>query len=313
MPIYDLFSKRKAKAENAQATDVYQYTTIPTKLRVQIQQILLDAIGPQYEVDSYGFDNPKHNPEAWDHLHKILCRELGVHSLTKERYSHSIEAVINFLTIANIDGFMDATEIACKIIDKIISGLDKYERAGLGIKQDAAAAIEEINYRFREAGVGYQYQDGQIFRIDSEYMHQEVLKPALSLLKGEYFAGAQDEFLKAHQHYRNGEYEQSIVWAARSFESALKGACAKRKWKYEKGARAVDLLKTVRSNGLWPDYLDGSFDQLLATLASGLPKVRNDAGGHGQGPHPRTVPAFIASYALNLAAAKMILLVEAVG
>jgi hypothetical protein len=142
-------------------------------------------------------------------------------------------------------------------------------------------------------------------------MHQEVIKPALNLLKGKNFAGAQDEFLTAHQHYRAGEYEQSIVWAARAFESTLKGVCVTRGWPFEKGARATDLLKIVRSQGLWPDYLDASFDQLIATLASGLPKVRNDAGGHGQGPDPRTVPRFVAAYALNLAAAKMTLVVEA--
>jgi hypothetical protein len=46
-------------------------------------------------------------------------------------------------------------------------------------------------------------------------------------------------------------------------------------------------------------------------LQSGLPKVRNDAGGHGQGGVPRETPGYIASYALHLAAAKIVLLVEA--
>jgi Domain of unknown function (DUF7014) len=82
-------------------------------------------------------------------------------------------------------------------------------------------------------------------------------------------------------------------------------------WAYPKGARATDLVKIIRRQRLFPDYLDASFDQLIATLASGLPPVRNEAGGHGQGGTPRVTPSYVAGYALHLAAAQIILLVEA--
>jgi hypothetical protein len=82
-------------------------------------------------------------------------------------------------------------------------------------------------------------------------------------------------------------------------------------WKYEKGARATDLIKVLKSNGLFPDFADQSFDQLIATLKSGLPVVRNETGGHGQGSKPVEVPEFVAVYALNLAASKIRLLYEA--
>lgn len=71
------------------------------------------------------------------------------------------------------------------------------------------------------------------------------------------------------------------------------------------------MIKVVRKNGLLPDYLDGSFGQLIATLQSGLPKVRNEEGGHGQGATPKETPSYIAAYALHLAATKILLLVEA--
>ncbi|HEY6916919.1 MAG TPA: hypothetical protein VI381_04690, partial [Allosphingosinicella sp.] len=172
-------------------------------------------------------------------------------------------------------------------------------------------ALEEINYRLKEAAFGYQYSDGQMFRIDSEYTHEEVVKPALLLLRGEAFSGAQDEFLQAHRHYRAEEYPQAITEAAKAFESTLKSVCDIKKWNYEKGSRASDLLKRVRAEGLWPDYLDNSFEQLIATLSSGLPKVRNQEGAHGQGGQVRSVPPYVATYALNLAASKIRLVAEA--
>ena len=70
-------------------------------------------------------------------------------------------------------------------------------------------------------------------------------------------------------------------------------------------------LKIVRNNGLLPNYLDNSFDQLLATLKSGLPKVRDEEGAHGQGATPREVPDHVAAYALHLSAAKILFLIEA--
>ena len=91
----------------------------------------------------------------------------------------------------------------------------------------------------------------------------------------------------------------------------MKVVCDQKGWDYPKGARATDLLKTLRSHHLWPNYLDTSFDQLLATLASGLPKVRNDDAAHGQGSVPKSVPDYVAAYALHLAAAKMILIAQA--
>lgn len=45
MAIFNLYSKRKADAEASGQEDVYQYDDVPKYLRVQIQQIALDALG----------------------------------------------------------------------------------------------------------------------------------------------------------------------------------------------------------------------------------------------------------------------------
>ena len=181
----------------------------------------------------------------------------------------------------------------------------------MGIEQEADEALEEINVRFRQASVGYQFADANIIRLDSEYAHEEIVKPALSLLRRPEFAGAQEEFLRAHKHYRGGENPQAITEAAKAFESTLKAVCDIKGWEYSRGSRASDLLKKVRVKRLWPDYLDTSFDQLLATLNSGLPKVRNEDGAHGQGSVPRQTPHYVAAYALNLAATKIVFIGEA--
>ena len=43
-------------------------------------------------------------------------------------------------------------------------------------------AVVELNTRFREHGIGYQFESNKIVRVDSQFLHQEAVKPALQLL-----------------------------------------------------------------------------------------------------------------------------------
>jgi Domain of unknown function (DUF7014) len=160
-------------------------------------------------------------------------------------------------------------------------------------------------------GSGIDYENGKIYRIDNELTHREITLPALRLLTDPRFKGADEEFRAAHDHYKAGEYKDSAVDALNALESTMKVICDLKKWTYQQGARSSDLLKVLRREGLFPEFAEQSFDQLLATLKSGLPTLRNETGGHGQGATPVAIPEYVASYALHLAASKIRFLVEA--
>jgi hypothetical protein len=57
---------------------------------------------------------------------------------------------------------------------------------------------------------------------------------------------------------------------------------------------------TTNSGSIWR-----TAEPSVATLASGLPKIRNEDGAHGQGAEVRAVPPYVAEYALDLAAPKI--------
>jgi len=307
MPVFDIYSRRKKRSEQTEL-DVYQYDKIPETVRTQIQHILDDAIGPCIEPSTYS--RSRHNNEAWHFIRDVLCREKGRMSLANESSPYK-DCIAYLIREQDIDELLDLVEFSFRYVSIWMGKLEKYEREGMGAKQSADDAIKELNFRLREAGVGYQFESGQIVRVDSALVHAEVVRPALHLISDPRFAGPQEEFLSAHAHYRAGEYKDCVTDTLNAFESTMKAICDIKKWEYKKGARASDLVKVLRGNGLLPDYLDNSFDQLIATLSSGLPKVRNEAGGHGQGAEPRATPAYVAAYALHLAAAKIVLLVEA--
>lgn len=90
---------------------------------------------------------------------------------------------------------------------------------------------------------------------EARYVHSEVIKPALALLSEDVFAAANEEFLKAHRHYREGSYKDCVVAANRAFETTLKSICRERGWAFNPGDRASELVTLVRNQALFPSYL----------------------------------------------------------
>ena len=301
MAVFNLFSKRRADAAKSGQPDVYQYAVIPPHLRVQVQQIALDGIGV---VGAGGWDNI-----LWKEIERVYLREKGLDSIAQEGFAGA--RVLTFMQKCSTEEWLDLLELIARGIRAAGSNDNWHFRQQWNVSDTAEDAIEEINYRLRQARVGYQIEGAYLIRVDSQFVHAEVVKPALALLSGVGFAGPRQEFLSAHQHYRAGEHRQAVSMAANALESTFKAIFDQKRWNYKKGARISDLMKVARENNLWPDYLDASFDQLVATLQSGLPKIRDNDASHGQGAKPKEVPAYIAAYALHLAASKIVFISEA--
>lgn len=309
MAIVDLYSTRQRKAAKAGEAEVYVYDALPAPLRVQLQQIFTEAMGCWSELDSWDQPISTNNNGIWNALQKILCREKGLRLLAGG--DNAYDDVMNYLNhVSNVESALDVVELCCRATANM-EKLGDFERERRGIVQLSKAAIDEVNHRFRQAAVGYQFESGELMRVDSMLVHEEVVKPALSLLSDPQFAGAQQEFLKAHTFYRDGSYKDAIHWANKAFESTMKAACEKKGWPVPSGARASDLAKILKREGLWPSYLDNALDQLIASLASGLPQLRNHEGGHGDGASPKVIPGYLAAYALHLAASNIVLICNA--
>ena len=308
MPVFKLFSYRKRVAEGA-TPDILIYDKLPEPVRVQIIRILKNAIGQAHVYTGMEMGKVDENNAGWHEIHEIVAQEHGLFRLSQD--ANLFSSCKNYLLGASVADALDIIEASFLYIDKIARNFYGHDRVKRGITVTADDAIKELNERFRRAGIGYRFEDGKIIRIDSELIHSEVVKPALRYLHLRGFEGPHEEFMKAHTHFRDGKMKDAVTNANNAFESTLKTICKQRKWQYPQGARASDLLKILRENGLLPNYLDKSFDQLAATLKSGLPQVRNEQGGHGQGPTPRETPEYVAAYALHLAAAKILFLCEA--
>jgi AbiJ N-terminal domain 4 len=309
MQVVELLSKRLARAAKSGQIDVYQYDIIPANVLVQITIILGGVIRRYRKPSSDAFSEPPNNNTAWDFIVDTMVRERGDPSF--KRSSDSRADCLRIVTSdRTLEDQLDLIDLSFRYIERVLLKRDDYGMKEHGAAIQAKAAIGELNYRLREGGVGYQFEGGQIIRVDSEFIHSEIVVTTLKLLNRAGFEGAEQEFRESHAHYRSGNLREAVSCSGNAFESAMKSICKIRTWEYNSGARASDLLKILRAKGLFPDYLDNSFDQLLAILKSGLPEVRNNSGSHGAGPEPLKVPQHVAAYAVHLAAANIVFLVE---
>lgn len=300
MPVVDIFSKRQRRARGEPA-DVYIYDGLPQPLRVQIVQILRRAIG----------EAGPHCPSAnsvYQYVHDTLAEEYGLFELGGGR---RVDAAVvhHFLQESDTERALDVVELAFQMVHLV--GRDEGYRRFASPVVSPDDVIQELNDRFHEHGVGYQFESGELIRIDSQLLHREVVRPALGFLRDPMFEGANIEYLRAHEHYRHGRNEEALADALKSFESVMKVICHKREWPFSETDTARKLVDVCFSHNLVPDYLQSQFSALRSSLESGVPTVRNKESAHGQGTDIRAAPEYLAAYLLHLTGANILLLVQA--
>jgi hypothetical protein len=147
-----------------------------------------------------------------------------------------------FILTCSTSEVLDIVDMSFRQIDERVRGLDMFDCHLANITQGCDDAIKELNHRFREHGLGYHYTDGRLDRIDSQFAHAEIVKPALSLLNASGFDGPADEFIRAFDHYRHGRNKEAIAEALKAFESTMKAICTARQWTHPANATAAGLL-----------------------------------------------------------------------
>lgn len=309
MPVFDTFSKQQ-KRLRGETNDVYTYDQLPRELKIQIVHICHDV----FNHDA-GYGNLNN---LLKEVSNIVKREHSILSLSNDWHDEDYRTDIYnyFLRCEDTGKSLDFVGIIFFVIDHLVrhrwESADLYEAAyRLRSKISPDEAIDELNQRFKEHAVGYQYESGKIIRIDSQLIHDEIVKPTIQFLNQPRFAGAREEFLKAHEHYRIGNYKECLVECLKAFESTMKIICDKRKWPYLQRDTAKTLIEICLKNNLIEKHIQDHFTGIHMTLEKGIPTMRNKMGGHGQGTAQITVPKSLASYILHLTATTILFLIEA--
>ncbi len=289
---------------------------LPDAFRKQVIYILISTLGAyddRYSFVTSHLSEPSAN-QRWKTLFTRFAEEIGEFQLGDARNNPYAQCSQYLLTAPTKD-VLDFIDFAFRYIDSDLRWDPEYsfQMPGGGFQYSRLdEAIEKLNQRFEEHRIGYQFQNGQLIKRTDQYVHEEVVLPALTLLSDPQFRGAQDEFLNAHRHYREQRYKEAVADALKAFESTMKSILDERGWQYDRERHpAHRLVQILFEHHLIPSMLESQFTQLRGLLETGLPTVRNRTSGHGQGAAPIVVPKFVAEYALHLAAANIVFLVHA--
>lgn len=243
-------------------------------------------------------------------LKDSVLKEFGLYDVEGYDSQDKIETILQSGSTVDV---LDLIDLLFSNLNIILKSINKQGFLNDGEKKFKARieySLEEVNYRFKQNDLGFQIIEGQLVKMENEFVHNEIIKPAISLLYEKGFKTASEEFLEAHKHYREGDYEEAIVDAERAFESTMKIICHNKHFAYKDNFPAKKLISVLLDNQFIPLYLQTHFSQLCNTLENGLPTVRNKNGSHGQGVAEIVIPEYIAKYALNLCATNIVFLVE---
>ena len=305
MAVIETFSKRLKREQSAGKTDVYKYDSIPKSLRVQMVQILNDAAGDWVR----GLHEYTPN-QIWDTIERVMCREFGVHALFQNSADDNQISCTSFIEGCSDIQCLDMIDMSFQVIGHFDSKEAHQHHESWDRKEGFARSVKELNHRFKEHLLGYALENNRLIRLDSQLLHADVTKPAITLLNEAGFEGPLDEFMSAHQHFCKKAYKESMTDALKAFESTLKTIFTIRQWTFDPKSPAKGLLDVMFANKLIPDFLTQHFTSLRSLLES-VPTARNRASGHGQGPEPITVPDYLASFALHITGSCIVLLIKA--
>jgi hypothetical protein len=114
-----------------------------------------------------------------------------------------------FLNFEDVSKALDIVQVVFSTMEKMVHRTpNAWGDDVFALAPRPAETIQELNKRFRENNVGYQYWQGEIIKQETQFTHSEIVSPALQVLQQSYLAGANQEFLSAHDHFRRGRFKE---------------------------------------------------------------------------------------------------------
>ena len=282
---------------------MFIYNIFPQAFRNQVFYILEDVLEPFSKYDE----------KLWDLFETSYCREKGLKGMKydKQYAGNGKLSIEGYFVKSNDTDFLDAIDYFFYLIDKLLRTIKPEYKYNYDSDEAANKAIIELNYRFKQHNLGYEFVNSQIIAIDNNFLHKTAVKPALKLLFEEGFEGAEDEIRNAYEKRRKGDNKNAILEAGKAFESTMKTICDKLGYAYDKNKdTAQKLIIILENNGFYPSYMNAHLTSIRTTLETGLPVVRNKVSGHGQGNQIITISDEYTDYALHLAATNILFLVR---
>ena len=167
-----------------------------------------------------------------------------------------------------------------------------------------AECQQELNRVLESYQQPWRLLGGKFVKLDSTFLASEVIAPTRSLLAAEGFDGPLQEFERALEDYRNGEYGDAVTYAGKALESTLKALLN------IQTARPAKLIRSIVDSGLIPNH-QGEFLSTFKSLLDLVVTERSQPGhAHGQGVKVVETAPSVAELCLHLTGTVIVFLIK---
>ncbi|TCS78154.1 STM4504/CBY_0614 family protein [Pectinatus cerevisiiphilus] len=262
-----------------------QNVELPKKFRTKVVDILKNTIGDNIAI--------------WDNLAEQSCFSADKTSCS----SDNCEKCTQVLLKADIKDTLLAINKSFAVVTHLPNKEDGTPTYILGQSPDEA--VKNLNVLFAEHHIGYEFIAGYLLKTDAQYV---FIKPAIKILDDYDFHDALIEMIRAHEYYRNGEYQKSITELLKVLDSTMKSICICKNWIVNSNTSAR-LINIICNNKLIPGYLQVQYTSLNNILKMDFSTMKTKA--KRQINQSVGIPEYFTAYALQLTAANVIFLVKA--
>lgn len=299
MPNFEGYRDRKSGEP-----DGYKYDVMPVELKVQLWHIWNEF-----------FRQPEISKElkesALKLVEKTICQRIPVQYLPSPLFvSDGLDRIYKYFKENNdVDICLDIIETVTYYIVFLGNHIKECRFLHL-LSYHPLKAIDDTNNRFKKHGLGYQFIEGKIIRVDNNLLNAETVTTTFNLLTEEKYKNVNIEYLMAHEHFRHKRNADCLTWCLKAYESTMKIIVKLNGWELPDAPVATKLVKLLFEKEFFPSFLEAAMNNLRSFMENSINTIRNKRGGHGQGDEEVTVPDSLASFMLYITGATIRLLVE---
>lgn len=296
--LFNVFSRREKYLKNDKVKP------LTNELRSRVLMLLRDTLQHEFRAFLCGL----HQKAAY------LYGKFGLSGISV--HSSPEDDLLNFFTTCSDEQFLDLIELVFRSNlpgvtwpdNSMISGINEFFGIDALPYHLTGYSMEKIESSFHGTPATSiriaEYP--KIIRKDSEVVHQNAMEPALKLLSAAEFKYANDEFLKALEDQRKGDYRDCLTKCGSSFESIMKVLCGKNSIPFNEKDTASTLLKALLGTGRLDQYWEQPL-MMIATLRNRL------SSSHGAGARAKVIPEHVATYSVNATASAILFLCSEFG
>jgi hypothetical protein len=211
----------------------YKPEEISDRLRNRVLMLYADVVSGRMPTSSY-VSAEDNSHQFWEEVHHALRTGFGRPVLSRARVHSAAEDAMAFAQQASAAELFTFIEASFKL------------QISWRIFHDEDEFVDALNSIFRLEGSPYQVIRGvqrrephgsgeaiirvafpKVVRVDDEVAHTAAIQPALSALTDPAYAGANNEFRKALDDYRQGDFEDCLGQMRQRLRERSQGAVSK--------------------------------------------------------------------------------------